>query len=105
MSRADEKDDLKKELAALEGTWLLESAERNGGDSFPEKFVQEFKFVIAGDKLTIVMPGKELKSTFTIDPTKKPKNMDITTKEGGVTVVSPGLYCLDKDTLKVVLDE
>jgi uncharacterized protein (TIGR03067 family) len=102
LGKADEKDDLiKKETAALQGTWLLESAERRG-EAFPEKFVESFKFIIDGNKLTIVMPGNELKSTFTIDPTKKPKHIDVTTEN---KVVSPGIYSLEKDTLKVVLDE
>jgi uncharacterized protein (TIGR03067 family) len=103
LGKADEKADLiKKETAALQGTWILESAERRGGETFPEKFVENFKFIIDGNKLTIVMPGNELKSTFTIDPTKKPKQIDVTTEN---KVVSPGIYSLEKDTLKVVLDE
>lgn len=100
---ADEKDDLiKKDLATLQGTWVLESAERRGGEELPAKFVESFKFIFDGNKLTIVLPGNELKSTFTIDPTKKPKHLDVTTEN---KVVSPGIYSIEKDTLKVVLDE
>jgi uncharacterized protein (TIGR03067 family) len=100
---ADEKDDLiKKDTAALQGTWLLESAERRGGQTFPQKFVENFKFIFDGNKLTIVMPGSELKSTYTLDPTKKPKHIDVKTGNG---IVSPAIYSIEKDTLKVVLDE
>jgi uncharacterized protein (TIGR03067 family) len=104
---ADDKDELTtKDLAALKGTWELVSAERRGGEAFPDAFVESFKFIIDGNKLTIVMPNNnQLKSTFTIDPTKKLKEMDITTEIGGNKVVSPGIYSLEKDTLKVVLDE
>ena len=98
----DNKDELiKKDLAALKGTWIAVSAERRGGEQLPQKFLDTFKVVIDGDKLTVHMGEMEIKSTITIDPTKKPKHMDMLTEN---KVNSPAIYSLEKDTLKLVID-
>jgi uncharacterized protein (TIGR03067 family) len=94
--------DNSKEVKKLEGTWVVTSATFNG------KAMDELKeglMTIAGDKLTTKgKDGKEFKQTFKVDPTKKPKTMDLKDVEK-LPSTRPGLviYDLDGDTLRLVL--
>jgi uncharacterized protein (TIGR03067 family) len=92
---------IKKDLKALNGTWIAESGERRGGEKIPQTFLDTFSVVIDGDKLSVNMGKIEIKSTITIDPTKKPKEIDMLTEN---KVNSPAIYSLEKDTLKLVID-
>jgi uncharacterized protein (TIGR03067 family) len=91
----------KKDLANLQGTWFLVSAERRGGEKAPQRFLDTFRMVFQENELTIVMGQKEKKATITLDATKTPKEMDV--HSNGIN--SPTIYSLDKDVLRVVMDE
>lgn len=96
---ADEKSD---EAKKLEGTWLVTSATMDGK---ARDEMKDGQITIAGDKLTIKPKGgKEMKHTFKVDPSKKPKTMDLKLVEN-VPNAAPGLviYELDGDTLKLVI--
>jgi uncharacterized protein (TIGR03067 family) len=101
-SQKDDKDErVKKELEALRGTWVAESGERRG-EALPKAFLDTFQIVVDGNKLTVHMGKTEIKSTITIDPAKKPREMDMLTEN---KVNSPAIYSLEKDTLRIVIDE
>jgi uncharacterized protein (TIGR03067 family) len=95
-------DDKSDEAKKLDGTWVVASA------TFDGKALDEMKdgqVTIAGDKFTIKSKdGKETKHTFKVDPSKKPKTMDLmlVKKEPNA---APGLvvYELDGDTLKLAI--
>jgi uncharacterized protein (TIGR03067 family) len=101
-SSAGDKDDAKKDQKALQGAWKIVSSESGGMDStelFKDAFV-----VFEGDTF-VLKKGDEvgLKGTFKIDPSKKPRAIDITITEGGEGdkgKVLHGIYELGKDTLK-----
>jgi RNA polymerase sigma factor (sigma-70 family) len=92
-------DDKKPDQDAIQGKWKLVSAKLMGKD-LPEeeqKALNESGFVFEKDKLTAPHPG-----SFTLDPTKSPKEMDLTIDEpeqrkGKYLAV----YELDGDTLKI----
>jgi uncharacterized protein (TIGR03067 family) len=94
---------------------LLVSAASGGGDAKGE--LDKFKGMWVGEtdgkkvelKLTatdfdITFDGTlNFKGTFKIDPSKKPKQVDMTVKEGGMGFdgkTALGVYELDGDTLK-----
>src|SRR5262249_51896610 len=97
-SADDKKDD------KLDGKWLVVSIERDG------KADDAFKGgmrVIAGGKYTLTdKNGKATPGTFKVDPSKKPKAIDMTPTEGqykGKTLL--GIYEIDGQTLKICFTE
>jgi RNA polymerase sigma-70 factor (ECF subfamily) len=96
----------KTDKEKLQGTWHAVSGEV-GGKDVSEEFAKKLSIVFAGDKITLaglVRGEKEngVEGTFKLDPTAKPKAIDIhiTNKEDGV-----GIYELDGDTLKLCMVE
>jgi RNA polymerase sigma-70 factor (ECF subfamily) len=95
---ADKKTDKEK----LQGRWKLVSGEM-GGKAADD--LKEGTFVFKGDKVVTEKPdGMTHSSDYTIDPTKKPKTIDVTPREGPEgekDKTFPGIYELDGDTLKI----
>jgi uncharacterized protein (TIGR03067 family) len=91
-------DAIKKELAKLQGTWQLLSAETDGKLA-PAEQVKKIRVVIKENSHTVYFGDKPLaeKVRFEIDPTKKPKTTDDTLADGRVI---RGIYELDGDTLR-----
>lgn len=97
VSAAEEPDDLK----LLTGVWKPKEA--NLGDNKIEPMLLETASVTyAGDKYTIKIGDKGEKGTFTLDPKKTPKAMDIFPTEGdnnGKTLLA--IYELAGDKLTI----
>jgi uncharacterized protein (TIGR03067 family) len=98
----------KKELTALQGTWVIVGKEFMGIKASEEEVKKlTGKTVIKGDKITewAGEPGKQKitsESTFKLDRAAKPKTMDLKYTRGvlkGDTQLA--IYELDGDTLKV----
>ncbi len=85
----------KKDTAALQGTWTATKGDK--------KIVLQFK----GDKFTAAIDEEKYKGTFKIDPSKKPRHIDMRVKEGEkfVNMTSLGIYELKGDTLKWCANE
>jgi RNA polymerase sigma factor (sigma-70 family) len=86
----------------IQGTWIPVSVEQNG-EKLPKEKFEDGKMVLTEDKLTlqVLEQGLAREGTYTIDPDKKPKEIDMTF--GGATMM--GLYELKGTTLKVVVME
>jgi uncharacterized protein (TIGR03067 family) len=94
----------REDAKLLEGTWLPATAELAGKD-FPDDIRKTIKLTVKGDKYTVAVGDKLDQGTTKLDPTKKPKAMDIVGTEGpnkGRTILA--IYELDKDTLKICYD-
>jgi uncharacterized protein (TIGR03067 family) len=97
------KDDAKKDHEALQGAWKIVSSEAGGKDH-----TEEFKdhlLVFDGDTFALKKgDAVGLKGTFKLDPSEKPRTIDITITEGGQEgekgKVLQGIYELGKGTLK-----
>ena len=97
-------DAVKKELAQLEGEWVMVSGERDG-QALPEEYVKSATRVAKDGVSTVTIAGMVvMKSKYTIDPTKKPKAIDFEPTEGeseGKKIQA--IYELDGDTLRFCL--
>lgn len=97
-------DDAKTEREKLEGTWLVTAATDNGVEMEADQ-VKGIKVVFSGDEFSATDGTVTvMKGTFTLDPGKKPKAMDLKSTVGrhkGQTVL--GVYELDGDTLRLCL--
>jgi uncharacterized protein (TIGR03067 family) len=92
-------DAAKKDLESLQGEWTLASGERDG-EKFPDEFVKSLKRTVQGNKSVVTRDGQSLaESTVTLDPTKKPKAIDI--KLAGGDEMIKGIYELEGDTFKI----
>jgi uncharacterized protein (TIGR03067 family) len=95
----DKKDNaVKEELKKLEGTWVVESASRDGKDATGGG---PSELVISGNSITMKEATKDRKGKITIDPTKNPKTIDVEPEEKKET--SPAIYELTGDTLKLCI--
>jgi len=96
--------DPKEELKALEGVWVLDAATLAGRDHLDD--FQGFKLTITGEKYTIDLGPNSDHGTLTIDPTKSPKTIDITTRKDGPFKgrTLPGIYQLKDGKLIVCCD-
>jgi uncharacterized protein (TIGR03067 family) len=92
-------DEAKKDQDQLQGDWSLVSGQRDGQD-IPEDFAKSLKRNVKGNMTTVTRDGEPLaKGSFTLDPTKKPKTIDI--KVEGMDMPVHGIYELEGDTLKI----
>jgi uncharacterized protein (TIGR03067 family) len=101
---AADKDDAKKDQEALQGTWRPVSSEREGKDQGDDA-KEHVLFIFEKDTFTVKQGDQVLlKGTFKLDPSKKPKAIDMTVTEGrrdddkGKEL--HGIYELTKDGLK-----
>ncbi len=88
----------KEEMARLEGTWQLVSAETDG-KKLPEEQAKQIRVVIKGGKHTVYFGEKAVVEgvAFKIDPAKRPKQVEDTLQDGRKV---RGIYELDGDTLR-----
>ena len=92
----DPATDAKKDVDQLQGEWTGVSLEMRGKATDNT----EWKLYVRGDEWTVTEGGSgQLVATVKIDPSKKPKAMDLTYKMGGKERSSLAIYKLDGDTL------
>ncbi|HMF14628.1 MAG TPA: TIGR03067 domain-containing protein [Gemmataceae bacterium] len=92
----------KKDPELFQGTWALVSAIHDGRKSAPEK-IKTVKLTFSGEKLT-VHGEKGMESAFKLDPSKKPKEIDVTPGDGPDRgKVLRGIYELMDEELKICI--
>jgi uncharacterized protein (TIGR03067 family) len=91
--------DKQAELKALEGTWVLDAATLDGRDHGAD--FEGMKLILKGGGYTIEFAENSDKGTFTIDPAKSPKWIDIKTGAKGPFkgLTLPGIYKIDGEKL------
>jgi len=96
--------DAADERKLLQGTWLPTAAEVSEAP-LNEATLKTIKLVLEGDKYTVTVGKAVDKGTTKIDPTAKPKSLDILGTDGpnkGKTILA--IYELKDDTLRVCYD-
>ncbi len=94
---ADDGDDLSR----LAGTWKPKEANL-GGNIIDAMVLEKATVVYEADKYTVTIGDKEEKGSFTLDPKKMPKQIDIFPTSGdnnGKTLLA--VYDLDGDKLTI----
>src|SRR5205823_4504948 len=98
----DPKDEAaKKEREKLAGTWKVISAERDGqADAVSKGALTTY---LADGKFTVKFAdGMTGKGEYKLDPSKKPKTIDVTMDDGpNKGKVHEGIYALQGDALKI----
>src|SRR5688572_29152199 len=78
----EENEAVKKDLAALQGEWIMVAGTADGQE-MPEELRNGMKRVCKGDETSTTMRGEVfMKAKFSIDPSKAPKTIDYEMVEG-----------------------
>jgi uncharacterized protein (TIGR03067 family) len=106
VARGQEDDAVKEEMARLEGTYSCVSTEQ-GSDKGDPEILKTLKLVVKDKKWTVYIKDKvSTLATFKIDPTKKPKTIDLTGTMGGDKGQKYlGIYELKGDDLKLCIGD
>jgi uncharacterized protein (TIGR03067 family) len=103
MVGADKKEDkVKEELKKFQGEWVMDSVGVNGKVvNLPDRAGKP-KWTVKGNTFTVKTQDFTIEWTFTLDPTKNPKQIDRTTKPSQwKEVKTKGIYEFDGDKLKM----
>ena len=100
-ARAGDDEAVKKDMAQLQGEWMMVSGSADG-QAMPDDMRKQMKRVCKGDETTTTMSGQVfLKAKITIDPSKKPKTIDYEMTEGLTKGKKQlGIYEVEGDTFK-----
>ena len=92
---------IKKDRAALQGTWKVTESVSKGEKAPPEDLFLIFR----GDAILIREEGKTAENfSYLLDPSKKPKEIDLTVKVGAQKGrIDRAIYQLDGDTLRICI--
>jgi uncharacterized protein (TIGR03067 family) len=98
---AGDKDDaVKADMKLLQGVWVLQSFETNGKQTDPEQ-IKNIRLTIKGDRYSVDFGKKKMELTFKIDPTRKPRTMDLIMTKDDQKAVTHGIYEVSADTFKL----
>jgi uncharacterized protein (TIGR03067 family) len=86
-------------LAPFQGTWEIVSVEKDGSP-VPQDDIAGITVVISGSAYKLINKDNISKGTFTIDPSKDPKQMDVRHKEDDADTM-PAIYEISADTFRV----
>jgi uncharacterized protein (TIGR03067 family) len=92
----------KKDLEQMQGTWELQSMERDGTKSTAKDF-KKFQRTVKGDVYTVTIEDdqgvREVTGKITLDPTQKPKAIDVKPLKGFMDDRPiQGIYRFEDDT-------
>jgi uncharacterized protein (TIGR03067 family) len=91
----------KKDEDRFRGTWSMVSGEK-GGEKAPDEIVEKFRLTFKKDgKFKTVLPDKDLEGTYTLDTTKKPKQIDLKHDDKNME----GIYVFEGENLKICVGE
>jgi uncharacterized protein (TIGR03067 family) len=97
-------DLIRKDRAALQGTWKV-TASTSKGEKVPAEDLKDLFLIFKGDAILIREGDKTAENfTYLLDPRKKLKEIDLTLRVGPQKGrVDRGIYALDGDTLRICI--
>jgi uncharacterized protein (TIGR03067 family) len=104
-AEAPKEDAARKDLEKMQGTWTLVALEENGKTA-TEARRQEFRVTITGERFIFTVGGDTHDGFYRLDPTRKPRAMDILLEEGplkGKTKLA--IYDFEGDYFKVAVPQ
>jgi uncharacterized protein (TIGR03067 family) len=96
-------DAAKKDLDRLQGVWQVVSMEIDGKVAPADEF-KGLNLTFKGNKASQLINGKNEEASIKLDPSKKPKAIDMTPLIGpdkGMTIV--GIYSIEGDNLRICI--
>jgi uncharacterized protein (TIGR03067 family) len=87
-------------LAPLQGTWEIVSVEKDGS-AVPQDDIAGMTVVISGSAYKLINKDNVSKGTFSLDPSKEPKQMDVHHTDDNSAQAMPAIYEVTSDTLRV----
>ena len=100
-------DESEQDLAGLQGTWEIVQAHVNGTAQTDESRKAGFKIMFKGRTMTLHASGVDGRThSFVLDPSKKPKTIDIAVAADGMTngdMLFLAIYDLGPDELKLCM--
>src|SRR5690349_9378008 len=103
-ARGDEAPSAKDDSKKMQGNWKPVTAEL-GGKPFPDDILKTMKLVVTDGKYTVTVGEQTDEGRVKLDPTKKPRAVDIVGTKGpnqGKTI--PAIYEFTDTTLRVCYD-
>lgn len=95
----DEKS--KKDLAFIQGTWVIAALEVNGMDVPPDK-LDGTKLVVKGDEYVVTLRDTVTKCRVKLDATRDPREVDLTFEDGvNKDRVGKGVYRIKGETFQI----
>jgi uncharacterized protein (TIGR03067 family) len=85
----------------FQGTWAVILGEREGV-KLSEEAAREIQVIVEGDRYRHVRGDRTQAGTIKLDPTKRPREIDITPADGKTIL---GIYTIEGDTHKVCFAE
>ncbi len=103
---ADEPETSAKDKTSLQGLWQAVGAEFNGQEVTAEG-TKAFQVEFNGDQIVFNPATEARKHTFAVDPSAKPKAMDLTVGDGPKKgeKLPCAIYKLEGDKLTICLDK
>jgi uncharacterized protein (TIGR03067 family) len=94
--------DAKKDMERMQGSWEAASGESKG-NAIPDEQLKGTRFSVQGEKYSYkIGDSYQEEGTLKIDPTKKPKTIDVMIVDGeDKGEIQLGIYEATKDTLKL----
>jgi uncharacterized protein (TIGR03067 family) len=81
----------------FQGTWAIDSVTVDG-ERIDDAQIRASKVAVRGDRYTVTGDVQTITATFTLDPTRTPKAIDITYRDEAESRTFQGIYKLEGDT-------
>jgi len=89
------------DLAKFQGTWAVAAASEDGK---PAPGPEDLKFNIKDNKMSILVKGmKGEEMSFKLDPSKSPRQIDLSRTVDGKVETAEGIYEVSSDSIKMCL--
>lgn len=93
-------DPVEQDRKMIQGTWQVTYSEDSGRVT-PQEQLKGLQFAFSETAMTVLMAGREVESTYTLDASTSPRSIDIT--ENGR--LQKGIYDLQGGTLRISIAE